>query len=275
MRLTNIHFIFVLMTVTEQDTRRLIKLRAANEVLFTGRRNAAKTAWKAILKELGLLGKVSTYQVAKKWDNLKRRYKDLKYPPVGMESMADNAASWPWFYLMNEAMEGRLAASGPVLTPITEGDDPKPSPSQPIRSRGRPLLDMGDTTLEYDQEMYADPATEECHRATAECERALREERLGRGPREWEMVERARAAIEGDRAAVDRERQWLESERANLARERMLLEQDRMALGREREVFESQRAAVVMNSATGVTDCSACCHFIGSRLISKLNGLFN
>lgn len=94
------------MTVTEQDTRRLIKLRAANEVLFTGRRNAAKTAWKlvgfsmkmnvndkamksdmyyqnslimfvcrAILKELGLLGKVSTYQVAKKWDNLKRRYK--------------------------------------------------------------------------------------------------------------------------------------------------------------------------------------------------------
>uniref|UniRef100_A0A674EE14 Uncharacterized LOC115152151 n=1 Tax=Salmo trutta TaxID=8032 RepID=A0A674EE14_SALTR len=214
------------MTVTEQDTRRLIKLRAANEVLFTGRRNAAKTAWKAILKELGLLGKVSTYQVAKKWDNLKRRYKDLKYPPVGMESMADNAASWPWFYLMNEAMEGRLAASGPVLTPITEGDDPKPSPSQPVRSRGRPLLDR------------------------AECERALREERLGRGPREWEMVERERAAIEGDRAAVDRERQWLESERANLARERMLLEQDRMALGREREVFESQRAAVVMNSAT-------------------------
>lgn len=30
---------------------------------------------RAILKELGLLGKVSTYQVAKKWDNLKRRYK--------------------------------------------------------------------------------------------------------------------------------------------------------------------------------------------------------
>nr|XP_046165728.1 uncharacterized protein LOC124002386 isoform X2 [Oncorhynchus gorbuscha] len=251
--------------MTEQDTRRLIKLRAANEVLFTGRRNAAKTAWKAILKELGLLGKVSTYQVAKKWDNLKRRYKDLKYPPVGMESMADNAASWPWFYLMNEAMEGRLAASGPVLTPITDGDDPKPSPLQPIRSRGRPLLDRGDTTLEYDQEMYADPATEECHRATAECERALREERLGGGPagataahkgvtleREWEMVERERAAIEGDRAAVDRERQWLESERANLARERMLLEQDRMALGREREAFESQRAAVAMSSATVV-----------------------
>lgn len=30
---------------------------------------------RAILKELGLQGKVSTYQMAKKWDNLKRRYK--------------------------------------------------------------------------------------------------------------------------------------------------------------------------------------------------------
>ncbi|XP_055789794.1 uncharacterized protein LOC129862310 isoform X1 [Salvelinus fontinalis] len=251
--------------MTEQDTRRLIKLRAANEVLFTGRRNAAKAAWKAILKELGLLGKVSTYQVAKKWDNLKRRYKDLKYPPVGMESIADNAASWPWFYLMNEAMEGRLAASGPVLTPITEGDDPEPSPSQSSRNRGCPLLEKGDITLEYEQEIYVDPTIEECHRATAECESALIEERLGRGPaggtaaqksvtleREWEMVERERAAIERDRAAVDRERQWLESERANLARDRMLLEQDMAALGREREAFESQRAAVVMNSATGV-----------------------
>ncbi|KAJ8002975.1 hypothetical protein DPEC_G00164530 [Dallia pectoralis] len=251
--------------MTEQDTRRLIKLRAANEVLFTGRRNAAKAAWKAILKELGLLGKVSTYQVAKKWDNLKRRYKDLKYPPVGMESMADNAASWSWFYLMNEAMEGRLASGGPVLTPITEGDDPEPSPSQPCQNRGRPSLDSGHATLEYEPEMFADPATEECHRATAECERALREERLGSVPTggavahkgvtlegEWEMVERERAAVEGDRAAVERERQWLESERAMLARERMLLEQDRAALGRERAAFESQRAALVMNNATVV-----------------------
>lgn len=32
--------------VTDQDTRKMIKLRAANEALFTGRRNAAKAAWK-------------------------------------------------------------------------------------------------------------------------------------------------------------------------------------------------------------------------------------
>lgn len=32
--------------VTEDDTRRLIELRAANEALFTGRRNTAKPAWR-------------------------------------------------------------------------------------------------------------------------------------------------------------------------------------------------------------------------------------
>uniref|UniRef100_A0A3P8RSS4 Myb/SANT-like DNA-binding domain-containing protein n=1 Tax=Amphiprion percula TaxID=161767 RepID=A0A3P8RSS4_AMPPE len=115
--------------MTDQDTRKMIKLRAANEALFTGRRNAAKAAWKAILKELGLQGKVSTYQMAKKWDNLKRRYKDLKYPPVGMESVADGASSWPWFHLMNEAMEGRLASSAPLLTPVTQDDDQHPDPA--------------------------------------------------------------------------------------------------------------------------------------------------
>lgn len=34
-------------TVTEEDTRRLIELRAANEALFTGKRNTAKPAWRS------------------------------------------------------------------------------------------------------------------------------------------------------------------------------------------------------------------------------------
>ena len=36
----------LLSAVTEEDTRRLIELRAANEVLFTGRRNTAKPVWR-------------------------------------------------------------------------------------------------------------------------------------------------------------------------------------------------------------------------------------
>lgn len=35
-----------LFTVSEDDTRQLIELRAANESLFTGRRNTAKPAWR-------------------------------------------------------------------------------------------------------------------------------------------------------------------------------------------------------------------------------------
>ena len=38
--------VFLSVPVTDQDTRRMIRLRAANETLFTGRRNAAKAAWK-------------------------------------------------------------------------------------------------------------------------------------------------------------------------------------------------------------------------------------
>ncbi|XP_056138252.1 uncharacterized protein LOC130114408 [Lampris incognitus] len=233
--------------MTEQDTRRLIKLRAANEVLFTGRRNAAKAAWKAILKELGLLGKVSTYQVSKKWDNLKRRYKDLKYPPVGMENMAENVSSWPWFHLMNEAMEGRLAASAPLLTPITQDDGQHPEPNP--RHRPRPPSQdrlMSPASSEYGPDSLTDGTTEECQRAAAQCDKAVQEQRLGVGL-EWEMVERERAAVERERAAVQAERLWLERERAALERDRAMVEQERAALSREREILENQRA-MILNS---------------------------
>ncbi|XP_029909311.1 uncharacterized protein LOC115360503 [Myripristis murdjan] len=236
--------------MTDQDTRRLIKLRAANEALFTGRRNAAKAAWKAILKELGLLGKVSTYQMSKKWDNLKRRYKDLKYPPVGMESMADSASSWPWFHLMNEAMEGRLATSAPLLTPVTQDDDQQPDPAPRHRLRPPPPS----SSTDYAQESFSD-ATDQCQRTSDQCDGSL-----GGLEREWEMVERERAAlereremVERDRAAVERERAavqaerlWLERERAAVERDRAIVEQERAALGREREVLDQR--ALMLNS---------------------------
>ncbi|KAJ0069765.1 hypothetical protein NL108_013299, partial [Boleophthalmus pectinirostris] len=124
---------------TDNETEKLIKLRAANEVLFTGRRNTAKPAWRAILFEMGLQGKVSIDQLAKKWDNLKRKYKELKFPAPGVDP---NLSSWPWFFRMNEAMEGRLAGAAPLLTPIIEDEDefceaPSPMPKKrPRRSRG-------------------------------------------------------------------------------------------------------------------------------------------
>ncbi|XP_018560028.1 uncharacterized protein zgc:171459 [Lates calcarifer] len=239
--------------MTDQDTRRMIKLRAANEALFTGRRNAAKAAWKAILKELGLQGKVSTYQMAKKWDNLKRRYKDLKYPPVGMESVADGASSWPWFHLMNEAMEGRLASSAPLLTPVTQDDDQHPDPAPRHRPRPAPPPPASSSS-DYGQEAFGDGADQN-QRSSEACDGPL-----GGLEREWEMVERERAAlereremVERDRAAVERERAavqaerlWLERERAAVERDRAMVEQERAALGREREVLDQR--ALMLNS---------------------------
>ncbi|XP_026167193.1 uncharacterized protein LOC113132950 isoform X2 [Mastacembelus armatus] len=238
--------------MTDQDTRRMIKLRAANEALFTGRRNAAKAAWKAILKELGLQGKVSTYQMAKKWDNLKRRYKDLKYPPVGMESVADGASSWPWFHLMNEAMEGRLASSAPLLTPVTQDDEQHPDPAPRHRTRPAP---PPPSSSDYGQEAFGD-TVEQNQRSSEPCDGPL----VGGLEREWEMVERERAAlereremverdrasVERERAAVQAERLWLERERAAVERDRAMVEQERAALGREREVLDQR--ALMLNS---------------------------
>ncbi|XP_029952095.1 uncharacterized protein LOC115391843 isoform X2 [Salarias fasciatus] len=239
--------------MTDQDTRMMIKLRAANEPLFTGRRNAAKAAWRAILKELGLQGKISTYQMAKKWDNLKRRYKDLKYPPVGMESVADGASSWPWFQLMNEAMEGRLASSAPLLTPVTQDDDhapdrtpkhrPRPAPPPPPPSDYGPEPFGGGDAAEPSDGPLGDLERQwdalERDRAALDRDRAALD-------RDRAAVDRDRAALDRDRAALQAERLWLERERAALERDRALVEQDQVALGRDREVLDQR--ALMLNS---------------------------
>lgn len=37
-------------SVTEEDVKRLIEIRASNDALFTGKRNAAKLAWKYVAR---------------------------------------------------------------------------------------------------------------------------------------------------------------------------------------------------------------------------------
>lgn len=236
--------------MSDQDTRRMIKLRAANESLFTGRRNAAKAAWKAILKELGLQGKISTYQMSKKWDNLKRRYKDLKYPPVGMESNGDCASSWPWFHLMNEAMEGRLSNSAPLLTPITQDDEPPDTAAAPRhRPCPAPPPPLPSPSTNYRQDVFSD-APEQHQQSLEVCERPLEELE-----REWEMVERERAALERERASVERDkaavqadRLWLERERAAVERDRALVDQERAALDQRALMLNSVGHAGHLNA---------------------------
>ncbi|XP_054633578.1 uncharacterized protein LOC129181874 isoform X2 [Dunckerocampus dactyliophorus] len=223
--------------MTDQDTRRMIQLRAANEALFTGRRNAAKAAWKAIIQQLGLQGKVSTYQMSKKWDNLKRRFKDLKYPPAGMESISDGAASWPWFHLMNDAMEGRLVSSAPLLSPVTQSGEQQhtdPAPRQRTRSAPPPT--------DYAQESFGAGEQDRLVGLEREWEAVQREQAAME--RQREMLEGERAAVERERAAVQAERLWLERERAAVERDRAMLEQERAGLSREREMLD-QRALML------------------------------
>lgn len=58
----------------------------------------------------------------------------MKCPARGMES---NPNSWPWFYRMNDAVEGRFAGCAPILTPVVEEGDEEFEPSPPPRKRAR------------------------------------------------------------------------------------------------------------------------------------------
>ncbi|XP_034059801.1 uncharacterized protein LOC117538309 [Gymnodraco acuticeps] len=96
---------------TEQDTLTLIKVRVQNDNLFTGRRHTAKKALEEILKALILT------QIGKKWDSLKRKYKELRCPPTGSgtDRGEATAATWPYFTAMHEAIGGRPSIDPPTL----------------------------------------------------------------------------------------------------------------------------------------------------------------
>ncbi|CAL8257797.1 unnamed protein product [Arctogadus glacialis] len=64
---------------TNEETRALIEWRAANEALFTGRRNSSVAAWEDFISTSGLV--ITTKQAQKKWNNLKGNYKELRDPP--------------------------------------------------------------------------------------------------------------------------------------------------------------------------------------------------
>ncbi|KAK5913459.1 hypothetical protein CgunFtcFv8_007990 [Champsocephalus gunnari] len=82
---------------TDAETLALISARVKMEHMFSGKRNAAKSGWEQVVKEMGLEGQVTGPQAAKKWDNLKTKYKELKNPPTGTgtDGGEASAATWP------------------------------------------------------------------------------------------------------------------------------------------------------------------------------------
>ncbi|XP_019211474.1 uncharacterized protein LOC102079724 [Oreochromis niloticus] len=81
-----------------------------------------------ILEKMGLQGKVTPLQAKKKLDNLKKKYKDFKYPGSGEGvSGKPTAATWPWFALMDEVLGQRPSTKPPVLIASIHEDTPGPS----------------------------------------------------------------------------------------------------------------------------------------------------
>uniref|UniRef100_A0AAZ1XTS6 Uncharacterized protein n=1 Tax=Oreochromis aureus TaxID=47969 RepID=A0AAZ1XTS6_OREAU len=83
---------------------------------------------RTILEKMGLQGKVTPLQARKKWDNLKAKYNDCKYPGSGEGvSGKPTAATWPWFALMDEVIGQMPSIRPPVLISSLPEDTPGPS----------------------------------------------------------------------------------------------------------------------------------------------------
>ncbi|XP_013887215.1 uncharacterized protein LOC106534941 [Austrofundulus limnaeus] len=98
---------------TPQQTRRLIRFRTDNEHLFSQSKHAVKPLWESLIQELGLQGLVTPQQVSKKWENLKKKYKELGTPRPGGRGVA--VATWQFFEDMQEALGGVPALEPPVI----------------------------------------------------------------------------------------------------------------------------------------------------------------
>ncbi|XP_034552575.1 uncharacterized protein LOC117822059 isoform X1 [Notolabrus celidotus] len=110
---------------TDDDVAQLIRLRGEKDHLFSGRRFAAAAGWEIVLKEMRLADRVGPARAAKKWENLKKTYKELKQPPTGSgtESGEATAGTWKWFSLMDEAIGGRPSIRPPCLIASAWGDN--------------------------------------------------------------------------------------------------------------------------------------------------------
>ncbi|XP_077066932.1 uncharacterized protein LOC143720888 [Siphateles boraxobius] len=255
--------------MSTEDITKLIQLRSSNSALFDGRKNSSKTAWSAILREMGLDEKMTTEQIAKKWENLKARYKDAKYPPTGVEK---NPTCWKWFNLMDDALseEFEEKISQQVITSEAENDN-APHPSKRLRQ-----IKVGGEILEFLEEEGTSvnvPAATKPHlvkegiqkgKQTAESysldimrtklqrDRQLLEKELGGLDREKALLERERALAERERAALHRDRSQVEKDKAAVKRDKTSLEQDRARLQKDRDALARDRAALEKDRKSAV-----------------------
>ncbi|CAK6961317.1 uncharacterized protein si:dkeyp-38g8.5 [Scomber scombrus] len=262
--------------MSSKETEDFVKLRISNNSLFSGRRNTSMWAWRAILKHMGLQHKMTHSQASKKWENMKKRYKVLKSPPEGVKVFPE---MWPHFTLMDNAMDGRLEGSAPILKAFPSEKDNREFISKPKRRRvsmvipsptalvaGGPESEVspngdgkvGEETvkegsLEIDrimQDVEDERNTMDSERQAMEREKRVMEREQLVLQRERAVLDREVAALDRDRALLERERAMLEREKAVMDRERAMVEKDKDALSRDRLALEREKTRLERLSAS-------------------------
>lgn len=207
-------------------------------------------------------------------------FQDMKNPPPGVSV---NPTNWPWFSLLDDAMEGRLVGSEVTLDTSSLGDDSEYRPNNSTRRRSKRARepdrneielyveeddimseDMGRDRGEMDRdrdEMEQERSILESDKAAIEYERMVLErekmvldrERAG-VERELAALDRDRASLEREKAAVERDRASVEYIRAQLEKERAILDRERAKLERERANLEEQHGTLTQGQTPELSD---------------------
>uniref|UniRef100_A0AAQ4RGL1 Si:dkeyp-38g8.5 n=1 Tax=Gasterosteus aculeatus aculeatus TaxID=481459 RepID=A0AAQ4RGL1_GASAC len=231
------------LSVSADEVEEFVKLRVSNKYLFSGRKNTSMWAWRAILKHMGLQHKMTHSQASKKWENMKKRYKGLKNPSDGTKGLP---GAWPYFHLLDDAMEGRLEGSAPILKAFPAYADfppifkPKKRKLSVVTSPPAPEIEV---SLNGDGD-DDDNETMEHGRDVMEGERRMMEREKQVMERERQVVERERQVLQREKAALDREFAAVDRDRASLDRERAIVDRERAVMERERALVEKDRDAV-------------------------------
>ncbi|XP_015256377.1 PREDICTED: uncharacterized protein LOC107101829 [Cyprinodon variegatus] len=271
--------------MSKTEVENFVKLRASNGCLFSRQRNSSKWAWRTILKHMGLHHKMTHRQASKKWENLKKRYKDLKNPPPGVRTVPE---TWHLFSLMDDALKGRLQGSAPVLKSLPRNNNNNDFLLAPSPKRTRLSMSEVSSAVEFEEggaeievllngdedesavaameeseemnglvqevDIYTNSEPEEIksEQQLLACDRVAQKQKTEQKVRtDWDAAIRQqdRMLLERERAAMERERGVMERERAVLERERALIDREKLMLERERDALRSERLVLEKQKA--------------------------
>ncbi|XP_076577833.1 uncharacterized protein LOC143314668 isoform X2 [Chaetodon auriga] len=188
----------------------------------------------------------------------------LKSPPDGVKVFPE---AWPYFSLMDDAMEGRLEGSAAILKVFPNDKDSrdflpiskpkKKKMSMLINSSAASLVDGPeiDVSLNRDDDGEEEAVQEgsqeiDCIMQEVEDENMMESQRQTMErekqvmDREKQVMDRERLVLQRERAVLDRENAALDRDRASLERERATIEREKAVMERERAMVEKDREAL-------------------------------